>query len=386
MKARKTRVLQVIGGSEFGGAVWVILSYIKLLQVKGFQVLVCASAEPVARIYREAGCEIVPVPEMHRSINPYLDSIAFFKLCRICRNHKIDIVHTHTSKGGMLGRAAGRFSRVPVIIHTVHGFAFHETSPLLSIKGYAAMERLAARWCDKIITVSEFHRRWAIQLGIAPPDKICTVHNGISAARLKDARPVAAIRRGLDIKEDCFLIGTFGRLAPQKGLESLLRAMRTVTKEIPAARLLIVGDGPAAGSLKGLSRQLGLDDVVKFTGFIASVGGMMKACDLIVSPTLREGLSISIMEAMAQGKPVITTNISSNMELIVDGETGVLVSPGDDAQLSHEIIGLARDEGLRQRYGKAAARRFELHFGEKKMQDDLWNIYQQLMHAKAAFG
>ncbi len=382
MKGRNTKVLQVIGGSEFGGAVWIILSYVQMLQAQGFEVLVCASADSVAQAYKEIGCEIVAVDEMRRSINPFLDSKAFYKLWQLCRHREIDIVHTHTSKGGFLGRAAGRFAHVPIVIHTVHGFAFHEGSSPLSIRAFAAIERLAARWCDKITTVSEFHRRWAIQLGIVPPDKICTVHNGISTDRLIPNRRRADVRQDFGLEEDSFLIATVGRLAPQKGLEYLLQATGAVRTEVPKVKLVIAGDGPSGASLRELTRRLGLDNVVMFTGFSSDVGTLLHACDVLVSPTLREGMSVSILEAMALGKPVITTNISSNKELITDGLSGMLVPPRDENMLARKIINLATDEDLQKKFGLAAAERFQLYFSEKKMQDDLWEVYHQLIRDK----
>src|ERR1700690_2038275 len=117
------RVLQVIGGSKFGGAVWVIHGYVEELQDQGCEVTVCTSVEPVAAVFRDAGCAIVSVPEMTRAINPPLDLISVVKLARICRRGRFDVVHTHTSKGGFVGRAAARLARVPVVLHTAHGFA-----------------------------------------------------------------------------------------------------------------------------------------------------------------------------------------------------------------------------------------------------------------------
>lgn len=376
------RVLHVIGGSEFGGAVWIILGYIRMLQDHGCQVFVISSNDAVAGVYRDAGCEVVPIQEMHREIHPIRDLVAIKKIADVCRRYRVDAVHTHTSKGGFVGRAAAWLTGVPIILHTAHGFAFHELSSASTIRAYAALERLAAYWCDKIITVSDFHRDWALRLHIAPPDKIVTVHNGISLDRLRISRDRDAIRAELGIRHDALLIGTLGRLAPQKGLENLLDAMPFILKKEPQAMLLVVGKGPLSDDLQERARRLEIEDHVTFAGFRLDIGDVTNACDLVVSPTLREGLSVSLLEALALGKPIVTTNISSNCEIIEDHISGLLVPPGDVYALCDAILSVIADPGSGRKYGIAAKERYDLFFTEKKMQSRLWEVYADIIRLK----
>ncbi|MHB8857905.1 MAG: glycosyltransferase family 4 protein [Thermoleophilia bacterium] len=372
-------VLQVIGGSEFGGAVWIILSYVEMLKSRGFEVSVVTSNEGVAKVYSEAGCEIIAVPEMRREINPFRDAAAFRKLRLICKRRNIDIVHTHTSKGGFLGRAAARSARVPVIIHTAHGFAFHENSSKAAIKTYAFLESRAARWCDRITTVSDFHREWALRLGIASNKKIMTVHNGIAPDRLEVNTSSAITRNAFGITDNQALIGVIGRLAPGKGLEVILDSFPGVLAKHPQARLLIVGDGPEAGSLKSMQASLGLTGQVIFTGFRQDIGNILNACDLVVSPTLREGLSVSILEAMALAKPIVTTDISSNKELVEHMVSGILIPPLDAAALTQAIISLIEDPGRAVQFGENAFSKFQSCYSEKMMQEKMWMVYKELI-------
>ena len=175
------RVLQVVGGSKFGGAVWVVLSYVEALQEHGCEVTVCSSVEPVADVFRGAGCEIVSIDEMTREIPP----LAGFGLAREtheglsprrirCRSH------AHL-KGWVHRKGRGASRRTPVVLHTAHGFAFHESSSPVATALYTRLERLAGRWSDRVLTVSDFHRQWAIQERLAPPDRIVTVRNGSRA-------------------------------------------------------------------------------------------------------------------------------------------------------------------------------------------------------------
>lgn len=375
----KIKVLQVIGGSEFGGAVWIILGYIQMLQEHGFEVLVNTSTQAVADVFRNAGCEIIPIHQMRRQINPVLDAVSIRKLARICRDRDIEIVHTHTSKGGFLGRAAARIAGVPIVIHTAHGFAFHENSSGAAIRTYAGIERMAAHWCDRITTVSDFHRDWALRLKIAPADKIVTVHNGIAPERLELTRDRSDARKELGCDENNILLGVVGRLAAQKGLESMLEVMPKIISERPETRLVIVGEGPVEGKLKNQCKRLGLCNYVVFTGFRSDIGDMLNACDIVLSPSLREGLSVSIMEAMAMGKPLVVTDISSNRELIEDGVSGLVVAPDSPEAIAAAIEIFIADSELSISMGNSAKKRFEANFTETIMKKKLWDLYENLI-------
>ncbi|OYW00572.1 MAG: hypothetical protein B7X11_04440 [Acidobacteria bacterium 37-65-4] len=288
-------------------------------------------------------------------------------------------MHTHTSKGGFLGRAAARSAGVPVIIHTAHGFAFHEDSSKAVIKTYAFLESRAARWCDRITTVSDFHRKWALRLGIASNEKIVTVHNGIAPDRLEVNTSSAITRNAFGITDNQAVIGVIGRLAPGKGLEVILDSFPGVLAKHPQARLLIVGDGPEADSLKSMQANLGLTGKVIFTGFRQDIGNILNACDLVVSPTLREGLSVSILEAMALSKPIVTTDISSNKELVEHMVSGILIPPLDAAALTQAIISLIDDPGRAEQFGENAFAKFQSCYSEKMMQEKMWMVYKELI-------
>jgi glycosyltransferase involved in cell wall biosynthesis len=376
------RVLQVIGGSKFGGGVWVVLSYVQALQEHGCSVTVCTSVPSVAEVFRNAGCAIVSVPEMEREINPLRDIRALVRLTRVCGDGHFDVVHTHTSKGGFIGRAAARLARVPVVIHTAHGFAFQETSSARAVAFYATLERLAARWCDRIVTVSEFHRTWAIKLGITSSQKIVTIQNGIALDRLKITRVREDIRRDLGVGNSDVLLVSIGRLFPQKGLRTLLEALPRVIRADERIRVVLAGEGPLRAELEAQTKEAGLGRVVTFLGFRSDVGDLLNASDVVVAPTLFEGLSISVLEAMATAKPIVTTNIGSNLELVEDGVSALLVPPQDPVRLGEAILKVAGEPILAARLGRAGKDRFDAAFTERAMKDSLWSLYQGLLRQK----
>jgi glycosyltransferase involved in cell wall biosynthesis len=376
------RVLQVIGGSKFGGAVWVVLSYVEALQEHGCDVTVCTSVESVAKVFREAGCEIVSIPEMTREINPPRDLVALIKLTKICREGRFDVVHTHTSKGGFIGRAAARLARVPVVLHTAHGFAFHESSSPVAAAVYTRLERLASRWSDRVLTVSDFHRDWAIRQRLAAPERIVTVRNGISRSRLVVARDRRDVRSELGVEVGEMLLVSVGRLAPQKGFGTLLQALPEVLRRGVRARLVLVGEGPLRSALEEQSAAAELTAAVSFLGFRGDVGDILNASDIVIAPSLWEGLSISVLEAMALGKPIIATDIGSNLELLEDSVSALLVPPNDPERLADATLTLALDAEAASRYGAAARDRFELGFTEAAMKDALWAAYRPLLEQK----
>ncbi len=261
------RILHVIGGSEFGGAVWIVLSYIHMLQEHGCEVVVVSSNDSVGEIYNKAGCNVISSIEIRRNINLFRDFVATMKLANVCRRYRFHAVHTHTSKGGFVGRAAARLAGVPIILHTSHGFAFNEFSSSITVWAYKTLERLAARWCDRIITVSNFHREWALRFGIARPEKIVAIQNGISADRMVISRDADQVRREFGISPEDKLIGVICRLVPQKGLKSLLGAMSLVFAGEPHAKLLLVGKGPIEEELREEVRRRKIIDHVVFAGF-----------------------------------------------------------------------------------------------------------------------
>jgi glycosyltransferase involved in cell wall biosynthesis len=379
---KKVRVLHVIGGSEFGGAVWIILSYIQMLQEHGCEVIVISSNNTVADIYIKAGCRVITTIKMHREIKLVSDLIAIAKLAKVCREYRINAVHTHTSKGGFVGRAAAWIARVPIIIHTVHGFAFSEFSAPSTVYAYSALERLAAFWCDRIISVSNFHREWALRLGIAPPWKIVTIHNGISRDRLLVSKNADQVREEFCITPEEKLIGVFCRLVPQKGLELLLNAIPSVLNRKPHIKLLLVGKGPSSKELYDQACRMNINNKVVFAGFREDIGNIINACDVIISPTLWEGLSVTLIEAMAMGKAIITTDIASNKELILDQNCGIIVQANNTVALGEAIISLLSDPLLMSRYGMAAKARYEMYFTEHEMKNKLWEIYNKLINEK----
>jgi glycosyltransferase involved in cell wall biosynthesis len=375
----RPRVLHVVGSSKFGGDSVLVVELARAARERGFEVDILATDPRFQELIRQEGIGLVDLDIIRREIRPVWDLHGLVRLSRFLTDSPYTIVHTHTSKPGVVGRLAARHNRVPAIVHTVHLFGFHEESGPLARAAYSGIERRAARWCDRIITVSEYHREWALRLGIGTPEKLIAIPNGVPDRRAVPKRGRDVIRDGLDVGDDDFVILSTGRLAEQKGLEYLIRAVPLLLPAVPTAMVLLAGDGPLVGPLSRLIDDLGLASHVRLLGFRADVGDLLAAADVVALPSLWEGLSVSLLEAMAADRPVVTTTIGSNREVTRDGTVACLVPPKDPGALASAIGSLARDPDRRAALGRAAGAEQRSRYTMERMLGGYMEQYDLLL-------
>jgi lipopolysaccharide/colanic/teichoic acid biosynthesis glycosyltransferase/glycosyltransferase involved in cell wall biosynthesis len=374
------KVLHIVGESKFGGGSVIIADLAGLAQSLGWTVDVLTTDPVLGGVLAGSGVGVVPLPVIWRNIRPVRDLLGLWKLYRFLKRHRYELVHTHTSKGGFVGRLAARLAGVPAIVHTVHGFAFHEETHPMALRFYTRLERMAARWCDRIITVSETHRRWGLALKIADEKKMVAIPNGIPPER------VAATRSRDDIRQESgagpreFVILSTGRLAAGKGLEDLIDAAATMRRDSTRPFCVwLAGDGPLRSALERRVAALGLSGVVRFLGFRRDVGNLLEASDVVALPSLREGLSIALLEAMAAGKPIAATTIGSNLEVTNVGEAAQLVCPRDAAGLARAIVEIMDDPQMAEQLGSAAKRIYLSRYTQSEMLRAYADQYGQVL-------
>jgi glycosyltransferase involved in cell wall biosynthesis len=375
------KLIHVIGDSRFGGAGRIILRLGQVAQAEGWQVDILTTDITLQRAVKQHGLGLITLDVIRRKIRPLWDLTGLIRLSDFLRREHYGIVHTHTSKGGFVGRLAARLAGVPVIVHTAHGFAFHErTRPGVRLF-YSTLERIASRWCDRIVSVSEFHRQWALELGICHPPKILAIPNGIAALASPEVVP-ADLRGELGVSEDELLILSMARLAPDKGLEYLIEAAALLLRSEKQFRIVIAGDGEVRVRLEELAFNLGVSDRVSLLGFREDVSDLLAACDLVVLPSLREGLSIALLEAMAAGKPIVATSIGSHRELASQAEIAQLVPPADAPALCEAILRLTQNPARMARLGAKAQVLFESQYTEQRMLNTYRQLYFDLLQEK----
>ncbi|MHC4711710.1 MAG: glycosyltransferase family 4 protein [Planctomycetota bacterium] len=331
---------------------------------------------------RANGVRVEVVDSMRRAINPLRDGAAYLALKRILKRERPEIVHTHSSKAGILGRAAARAAGVPVVVHTIHGLPFHPYQNALVNRTYIALERWAAVRSDHIITVCDAMAEKAADAGVAPPGKFTTVYSGMEVdtfLRASSARE--EVRARLEVAPDAPLVGKVARLFHLKGHKYLIDAMPAVLEKFPATKFLFVGDGILKNALWKRAESLGVADSIIFAGLVEpdEVPRMVAAMDLLVHCSLREGLARVLPQAFLAGIPVISYDIDGAREVVESGRTGWLLAPEEVDGLSAAMIEALSDP-VRAREMALKGREFcREAFSVERMVEKITGLYELLL-------
>ncbi len=387
MKTEKIRVLHVITRLIIGGAQVNTLLTVAHLDRRRYRVTLASgpTTGPEGSLEDQIPGEIAfeRIPELVRNPDPLKDIIALRRLYALMRRGRYHIVHTHTTKAGLLGRIAARLARVPIVVHTPHGHAFHGYLNSAGSRALQRVERWLAHWTDRIICLTEAERRDHLRVRVGPPEKFEVIHSGVDIERFRQARvnSLEGARRALGLPETGPLVGCVARLVPVKGVDYLLEAVPLVHAAVPHATVIFVGDGPLRAQLEQRAAALRLNGAVEFLGLRRDVAEIIALCDVVVLPSLNEGMGRAAVEALAAGRPVIGSRISGIQDVISEGETGLLVPPGDPEALAHAIIRCLTNPALADAMGRRAQAEAE-HFGVTPMMTKIDRLYTRLVAAR----
>lgn len=330
---------------------------------------------------RGLGVRIEVEPALVRELAPVRDALAFLRLWRRFRRERPDVVHTHSSKAGILGRAAARLARVPVVVHTIHGWSFHEHMPAWERRLYVGLERLCARWCDRLVVVAERDLSKGLREGIGVPERYVLIRSGIDLEPFSDPPRRSdreAVRREFGIDPGAPLVGTVSRLSPQKNPLGFCDVAARIAAKVPDAWFLFVGDGPLRREVEAEARRLGVADRLVITGIRDDVPRLLGGFDVFVLTSLWEGLPRVVPQAMAAGLPIVASGVDGVAEALVDGKTGLLVRPGDEEALEEAVVGLLVEPGRARRMGEQA-RESVRPFDARRMVAELESVYAELV-------
>jgi len=345
----RPRVLLGITLAEVGGAQSYVAALLPALAGRYDVVLAAYGEGPLVQEAARAGARFVPLQHVRRPIHPLRDLAGFVELARLFRRERPHVVHASSSKAGVLGRLAAAATRVPIRIFTVHGWAFSAYSGLAS-RLYRVSDRLMSPLTTVTICVSEQELAAGLEAGTCRAERSVVIHNAVDVAAAPRSRHDRPVPRLVAV----------GRLKAPKDFLTLVRALAGLPEG--GFEALLVGDGPDRGEIEDEIRKLGVEGCVQLTGERSDVPALLADSDVFVLSSRSEGLPVSVLEAMAAELPVVASNVGGLGELVVDGETGLLVPPGDPKALGEALGRLIEDRELRLRFGAASRARAERLF------------------------
>ncbi|MCH2203540.1 MAG: glycosyltransferase family 4 protein [Fuerstiella sp.] len=321
------------------------------------------------------------LPQLHRNLNPLNDTKAYFAVKQQLRDYQPDLVHTHSSKAGILGRRAAHTLRIPCV-HTIHGASFHYGQPRVLHWAYRRAEKFAERWCQHFITVCDAMTQQYLDAGIGTRSKYTTIYSGMDVNRfLNPSESTKAVRTRLGIANNDIVVVKVARLFNLKGHDYLIDAATQVTAAIPNVKFLLVGDGILRNQFESRIAALGLSDHFVYTGLVppADVTNYIHAADLVAHTSVWEGLARVLPQGLIAGKPIVSFDIDGAPEVCIHDETGLLVPTRNVKLLADAIIRLASDEQLRKRLGEEGRRRFTEQFRHEFMTERIREVYRTVL-------
>lgn len=381
---RRIRVLQVITRMIVGGAQETALETVCGLDPEKFDAdLVCGpQTGPEGSLIEEArqrGARVRVEPSLVRQFSPLRDGLALQRLTRLMRDGRYDIVHTHSSKAGILGRLAARRAGIPGVVHTVHGWPFRPDQPAPLCAFYVALERLAASRTDRLVAVTRRDIDKGVKAGVAGLNRFEVVRSAIDVARFAGAAESRThTRESWGFGPEAEVVGTVTRLSPQKAPLDFVAAAAEIAAKRPDVGFVVVGDGPLRREVERAVREHGLDRRFRLLGLQRDVPELLAGMDLFVLTSLWEGLPRAIVQAMAVGVPVVATGVDGSSEIVIDGETGILVPPGDPSAMARAALASLDDPAGRASCAAAARTLVGREFDLPLMLARLEQLYREL--------
>ena len=379
------RVLLVITGLAMGGATNVVLDLARYFNNHSdFDLLLLTGPAPPGRtdvtyFAHEQGVTTQIIPSLINQINPVVNGKAIADIRQVIVQGNFDIVHTHSSVAGVLGRLAARTAKVCATVHHVHGWGLHEEMSTGTRMLYLCLERLCARFTDRIIAVSQPNIEKGLAHRIGKKEKYALIYNGIDLEKFRQPVDELKIRMELGLNPDSKLVGMIGRLDQQKNPLDLIRVASIVTRSYSNVQFLIVGDGPLHLECQRLIDQLNLKEKFFLLGFRNDVVRILPILTLTVMSSLWEGLPLAFLESMSAGKPIVANNVDGAKDVVCDGETGFLVNPHQPPEMAKHILFLLENEKKCCEMGQVARQRSN-YFSKQRMVGQIESLYKELYY------
>lgn len=352
-------------------------SWFRHLRSHGHEVSLACHFERFREPLAEDCDRLFPV-SIPRRIRPLQDLRALWQLIRLIRAYRPDLVHTHTSKAGFLGRLAAWICGVPLVLHTIHELPQNAARHPLVKRLYCWLERLAAHWCHHLITVSQVNERQILAEGICAGSKLSFIREGLELQRYVPRLSAQELRRQWGLPSGARVLGMAARLEPAKGHRDLLEAFRRLAQDRRDLHLVLMGSGHLEEELKQRVESMGLERQVHFLGWVEDLVSCIAALDIFVLSSHYEGLGIVLLEALALGVPTISTRVGGTQDVLVHEVYGLFAEPHDPRGLAEQVERFLADPGWARSLAKAGQEYVRREFRAEVADERMLQLYEQL--------
>ena len=389
------RVLRIINRLNLGGPTYNAAYLTKYMEPQYETLLVSGmkeeSEESSEYIVENLGIKPVYMPEMYRELNPFKDYKSYYRLRKLIDEYKPDVVHTHAAKAGAVGRLAAIHSGVKVIVHTFHGHVFHSYFNPAKTRMFIEIERYLAKRTTAIVTLSDIQKSELVDtFKIAPANKFEIVPLGFDLRRFEEGKEEKRkrFRAMYNIADDEIAIGIVGRLAPVKNHPLFLNAIKEVAEQTQQKlRVFIIGDGEERLKLEALAQSLQLSftatkgekALITFTSWIKDIDVSNAGMDIIVLSSDNEGTPVSLIEAQASAKPIVSTNVGGIENVVLANETALLSERGNAQKLAQNILALTENAQLRHAMAQKGSDHVREKFSYTRLCSDMVQLYDKLL-------
>jgi glycosyltransferase involved in cell wall biosynthesis len=382
----KIRILYIISQLDLGGATNVVLDIASHFNNHpDFEV--CLLKGPptpdrydVSYLAPVLGIETIELPSLINRINPWMNTRAIAEIRRIIVKGNFDIVHTHTKVAGVVGRIAARLAKSCVIVHHVHGWGSEEGMSMGLRTLHLGLERACAKFTDRIIVVARPDLEKGLANRIGRADNYALIYNGIDVSAFQQPVDEQALRSQLGLDPHSKLVGMIGRLEDQKNPLDFIRAAAEVARGYADVQFLMIGGGPLQAQCERLIADLNLNGKFFLLGFRRDVDRILSILTMTVMSSLWEGLPLAFLESLSAGKPIVANDVGGTRDVVIDGETGFLVTPHRPSEMAERVLFLLRDETLCRRMGEVA-RQHAWKYSKHRMVEQVESLYVALHYA-----
>jgi glycosyltransferase involved in cell wall biosynthesis len=381
---KKTKIAQVITRLDWGGPPDILRLICESLDPDKFDVTILTGltqypSERTKKFLNKFSGRIINIPQLQRDVSLLNDLTALFRLYRLMRKERFDIVHTHTAKAGALGRIAAWLAGKAKVIHTSHGHNFYGYFSPLKSRLVILAERFLTFLTDRVTALTELEKRDLELYNVTGPDKVMIIYSGLEMDQFRNGRVDEEQKRSeLGASSDSVLIGMVGRLENIKGPEHFIESIPIVSERFPDTEFLLVGEGSLRDRLESRCKERNISGRVIFTGWREDVPDILKVLDIVVLPSLNEAVGRTLIEAGASGKPVVATKVGGVPEIVRDNETGLLVPAANADSLARALLSLLENKKERMTMGETASKWVDDRFSASRMVESFSALYDDV--------